>query len=54
MKIKPQLKKLAALLELDKQELKYLLFSLDKMPYHTEELHEKIKMKLDIALNSFA
>jgi hypothetical protein len=56
MKTKP--KKLAAVLEMDRQELKYLLWSLSQRrlevsrDYNAEEQHDKLKIKIEAALNS--
>lgn len=61
MKAKP--KKLAAVVELNSQELKYLLCGLGELSktyiaycsrdYNTEELHDQVKNKLETALGSF-
>jgi len=61
MKTKP--KKLAAILELNKQELKYLLCGVAELSktyiahcsrdYNTEDLHDTVKKKLETALGSF-
>lgn len=61
--VKTKPKKLAAILELNKQELKYLLCGVAELSktyithcsrdYNTEDLHDKIKTKLEIALASF-
>jgi len=61
--MKNQPKKLAAILELNKQELKYLLYGVSELSktyiahcsrdYNTEDLHEAVKKKLEIALGSF-
>lgn len=61
MKNKP--KKLAAVIELNRQELKYLLRGVDELAkvyishcsrdFNTEDLHENVKKKLEIALGSF-
>ena len=58
MKNKP--KKIAAYLELTRQELKYLLHGVDQAAkvfscsrdYDEEDLHDKLKLKLDTALKS--
>ena len=59
--MKSQPKKLAAVLELNKQELKYLLCGVGELSktyiahcsrdFNTEDLHDKVKKKLEIALN---
>lgn len=61
MKNKP--KKLAAILELNPQELKYLLRGVEELSrvyishcsrdYHTEDLHETVKKKIETAIGSF-
>lgn len=61
MKNKP--KKLAAVLELSRQELKYLSRGVEELAkvyishcsrdFNTEDLHESVKKKLEIALGSF-
>lgn len=61
MKNKP--KKLAAILELNPQELKYLLRGVGELSrvyisncsrdFNTEDLHESVKKKLEMAISSF-
>ncbi len=56
MKNKP--KKLAAILELDKKELKYLIHGVKLMAKeynqdYDKSLHDKIEIKLETAINSF-
>ena len=61
MKNKP--KKLAAMLELNPQELKYLLRGVEELSkayiahsnrdFNTEDLHDKVKKKLENAEESF-
>jgi hypothetical protein len=59
MKTKTKPKKLAVGIMLEKPELEYILRGIIKSPvscsrdYSTEELHDKVKQKLEIALVSF-
>jgi hypothetical protein len=61
--MKNQQKKIASVVELNKQELKYLLCGVGELSktyiahcnrdFNTEDLHDKVKAKLETALASF-